>query len=156
MPRTSTVPLTAAFLLAAGLLGACGQDEPATPPGSSTSTTAGSFPVTITRTGGVAGFRDSVRVQADGEVVATTTQGEVRCTLDRAALESLRQGASAIGPTDSPTPLPSGTADQLEVLIATGTGTARVDDPRVAPAVPVVDQLLADVTGPAASRTICS
>ena len=156
MPRTTTVTMTRVLVLATAVLGACGTDDPVIPPATSTPTHSAGFPVTITRTGGVAGFQDSISVQADGTVLARSRQGEVRCTLDPAALDALREGAAPIRDTDSPTPHSSVTADRMEVLLGAGTGTASITDPRVAPAVPVVNQLLAEVTGPASGRTLCT
>jgi hypothetical protein len=156
MPRHATASRTAVLVLAASALAGCGQEDPSIPPATSSPTRSASFPVTITRTGGVAGFRDSVSVQADGSVFASTKQGEVRCRLHDQALDDLREGAAPIQDTDSPTSAPPVTADAMEVLIGAGTGTASIADPRVAPAVPVVNQLLADVTGPAAARKVCT
>ena len=44
----------------------------------------------------------------------------------------------------------------MDVLFGAGTGLLHLDDARVAKAEPVVTQLLADVTGPAARRKICT
>ena len=116
MPRTAPTALTAALVLAAGVLGACGEDDPVIPPASDTSTSEPSWPVTIARTGGVAGFSDSLSVQSDGTVIGRTKQGDVRCTLEASALDALREGAAPIQDTDVPTLAPTGMADHLSVL----------------------------------------
>ena len=162
MPRFA-VALAAAALLATG----CGAAEPAGPDGGRSSGTSAQgsssgspdpsarFPLAITRQGGVAGFSDTVTVQEDGAVRAVTKSGEVTCTLDAASLAALAEAAAGIRDTDTPTVPTSPVADAMTVLIGAGDGLVSVDDPRLAAAGPVVTQLLAEVTGPAAGRRIC-
>ena len=160
MSRTSLLPLVAVPLcgvLAAGLLSACGTTDPQIPQGpSSTVTKKASFPLTVNRVGGIAGFSDSLSIQDDGEVLALTKQGQVECTLDEASLAVLNEAALKVHDTDQPTGSPTTIADQMDVLFGAGTGLVRIDDTRVVKAEPVVTQLLADVTGPKANRKICT
>lgn len=161
MPRFEVV--LAAALLATG----CGTAEPAVPDGGPTSgpspqasssggpDTSPRFPLAITRQGGVAGFSDRVTVQEDGSVRAVTKTGEVTCTLDAASLAVLAEAAAGIRDTDTPTAPTTPVADAMTVLIGAGDGRVPVDDPRLAAMEPVVTQLLAEVTGPAAGRRIC-
>ena len=154
MSRTSLVPLVA--FLAAGL-SACGSTDPPIPqPPSTTATRQASFPLTIQRTGGIAGFRDTISIDADGHVLAGTKQGQVSCDLDRTSLAVLNEAALQVHDTDQPTGAPSTMADHMDVLFGAGTGLVHLDDTRVARAEPVVTQLLADVTGPAAQRKLCT
>jgi hypothetical protein len=157
------MPLAAATLATATLVGAavslagCGSDgsgsAPRTPEG--TSTRQAQFPLTITRMGGVAGFSDTVSVQDDGTVLATTKAGRVTCTLESQALAALKDGAAEIAPTDTPstpaTPMPDG----LLVVFSSGRGALSVDDPVLADTADTINQVLADVTGPAGERTLC-
>jgi hypothetical protein len=155
MSRTSpTLVLTA---LAAVSLSACGTADPQIPAASSTtSTRQASFPLTVSRVGGIAGFDDTLSIQDDGGVLATTKQGRVTCTIDQTSLAVLNDAALRVQDTDQPSAPASPPADAMRVLFGAGTGLLSINDPRVATAEPVVTQLLADVTGPAARRKICT
>ena len=157
--RSAGVPLVtglSAGAVAVAALTACGAADPRIPPASSShATRQASFPLTVSRVGGVAGFTDSLSIQDDGEVLAATRHGQVRCTLDKASLAVLNDAALQVHDTDQPTGSPT-MADQLDVLFGAGTGLLPVNDARVAKAEPVVTQLLADVTGPASARKICT
>ena len=102
----------------------------------------------------MAGFDEHVSVQADGTVLARTRKGQVTCTLDERSLATLNDGALRVQDTDQPTP---GTvvADGMDVLVSVGTGLVGIDDPKLGAAGPLLQQLLVDVTAPAAQRTIC-
>ena len=86
----------------------------------------------------------------------TTKKGQVTCTIDKASLAVLNEAALQVHDTDQPTAPPSRPADSMIVLFGAGTGLLAIEDPRVAKAEPVVTQLLADVTGAAADRKICT
>lgn len=162
MPRTA--PLS--FRATGGLIGliglslalvGCGTTDPRIPAAPSPTVTGrASFPLTVSRLGGIAGFSDSLSIQDDGGVLATTKQGKVTCTIDKASLAVLNEAALEIHDTDTPTGSPSTVADQLDVLFGAGTGLVHLGDERVARAEPIVSQLLADVTGPASRRKICT
>jgi hypothetical protein len=165
MSRTSRSPVVAAPLLAApllaalaaGVLSACGTADPQLPQASSaTATKQASFPLTVQRTGGIAGFRDTVSIDADGHVLAGTRQGQVSCDLDQASLALLNDAALQVHDTDQPTAPPADQSDAMTVVFGAGTGLLAINDSRVARAEPVVTQLLADVTGPAADRKVCT
>ena len=92
MSRTS--PLLVLAALAAASLSACGTADPQLPQApSTTATRQARFPLTIQRTGGIAGFRDTVSIDADGHVLAGTKQGQVSCDLDLASLAVLNDAA---------------------------------------------------------------
>ncbi|SDP33153.1 hypothetical protein SAMN04489867_2096 [Pedococcus dokdonensis] len=163
MSRITALPKVASLLssgLAAVTLTACGTADPPIPPATTTSSTTApakaSFPLTISRVGGIAGFTDNLSIQDDGGVLAVTKNGQVTCTLDEASLAVLNEAALQVHDTDQPTGPPQTASDQLDVLFGAGTGMLRVNDPRVAGAEPVVNQLLADVNGPKASRKLCT
>jgi hypothetical protein len=157
MPRISPhwVPAAAGGLCV--VLAGCGSQDPAIPTApSTTQTRQASFPLTVSRLGGIAGFSDNLSIQDDGGVLAVTKQGQVTCTIDKASLAVLNEAGLQVHDTDLPTGTPTTSADQMAVLFGAGTGLVHLDDPRVARAEPVVTQLLADVTGPAADRKICT
>jgi hypothetical protein len=138
-------------------LGGCGSGDAQIPTApSSTVTRQASFPLTVSRLGGVAGFTDDLSIQDDGGVLATTKQGQVTCTIDKASLAVLNDAALQVRDTDQPSAPASPPADAMTVVFGAGTGLLSIDDPRVAKAEPVVTRLLADVTGPAAGRKICT
>jgi hypothetical protein len=138
-------------------LGGCGSSDPQIPTApSTTSTKQASFPLTVSRLGGIAGFNDNLSIQDDGGVLATTKQGQVTCTIDKASLAVLNEVALQVRDTDQPSAPVSPPADSMSVVFGAGTGLLSINDPRVATAEPVVTQLLADVTGPAAGRKICT
>jgi hypothetical protein len=166
MPRTAPLPFGATALplgATAGLiglsltLGGCGTADPQLPAAPSpTVARQASFPLTVSRHGGIAGFSDSISIQDDGGALATTKQGKVTCTIDRASLAVLNEAGRQLNDTDQPTGSPTGQSDQLDVFFGAGTGLVPLDDERVAKAAPVVTQLLADVTGPKSGRKICT
>ena len=138
-------------------LAGCGSNDPQIPNApSTTSTRQASFPLTVSRLGGIAGFSDNLSIQDDGGVLATTKQGKVTCTIDKASLAVLNDAALQVHDTDQPSAPASRPADYMIVTFGAGTGLLSVHDPRVVKAEPVVNQLLADVTGPAAGRKICT
>ena len=153
MPRILPLPLALGVLL----LGACGTSDPVIPSATSSSRTPqASFPLTVSRVGGIAGFNDTMSIQSDGAVAARTRQGQVTCTLDKESLAVLDRAAATIQDTDQPTTPASPPADAMVVMLGAGTGLVDVHDARVAQAEPVVTQLLSDVTGPVAGRKICT
>lgn len=160
MSRISSFPHVAVpvlAVLAATTLSACGSADPQLPQASSSpATKQARFPLTVSRLGGIAGFTDSLSIQDDGGVVATTKQGQVTCTIDKDSLAILNDAALRVHDTDQPTTPPAGQSDPMTVVFGAGTGLLAIDDARVAKAEPVVTQLLADVTGPAAGRKVCT
>lgn len=160
MPHWSRIALP--VLLVAGGLAACG-DDPATPGStagipstSGTTATRASYPITIQRIGGVAGFRDQLSVAQGGAVTGTTKGGEVTCALAQDALATLDAAARGIAGSDRPSVAPSTTvSDAMTVLVGAGGGLVRLDDPRMASAADVVNALLADVTKGGAG-TVCT
>src|SRR5690242_14024540 len=93
MPRTSPLSVVAVGLVGLSLtLGGCGTKDPQLPTAPSpTATRQASFPLTVSRVGGIAGFKDSISIQDDGGVLATTKQGRVTCTIDKASLAALNE-----------------------------------------------------------------
>jgi hypothetical protein len=155
MPRCHHVVTLALAVLA---LGGCVEQTKPLPEASDTPTSAppsASYPLRVERTGGVAGFRDVLVIQQDGSVVADSTRGQVSCTLDAASLAVLNTAARAIHLNDRPTP-GTDVADGMTVTFSARFSTLGIDDPKVAVAEPVINQLLADVSGAPAKRKICT
>ncbi|WP_344180296.1 hypothetical protein [Kribbella lupini] len=149
---------------AAGLLLAgCGDDSgagsspsPSTPatttPATTTPTpsTPTALPITVTRTGGFAGFDDRVVIGTDG-VTTVSQRGKQthKCKLDAAFLTSLQTAVSevdwaAIGSTKPSIRHP----DDMIIAISAGGGMARMEDPRLKPLATPVTQLLTEAAAP--------
>lgn len=79
----------------------------------------------VTRTGGIAGVHDEVKVAVDGTAEVTSDNGETRpCTPNTAAVERLRAfdlAAVGSGP-------PSQVADGFTYSVRSGSGTATAGD----------------------------
>jgi hypothetical protein len=100
-----------ALLVATG----CGSPaEPGGTGGATTSAGATAFPVTLTRSGGVAGFRDRLTVSADGHVTGTTRAGAVDCRTDPSVASTLAAALASAGAASR-----SG-SDQLVVTLSGG------------------------------------
>jgi len=114
------------------------------------------FPLTITRTGGIAGFRDVLVVAGDG-LVAVTRKGQAprRCQLTPTALERLTTAASQV-PWSRITPAnthPSFPDDMVTTVQSPAGGPLRLEDPQAGSGGQVFHDLLNDLHGgPTASR----
>ncbi len=109
-------PVAAVLAGAVLPLAGCGSDA-STPPRSSGTVSAGeaaAFPLTLDRSGGIAGFRDRLTIAADGHVTGRTSGGTVDCTTDPALAATL---AGALG-SASGTPRPG--SDQIAVTLSGG------------------------------------
>ncbi|MDX6284109.1 MAG: hypothetical protein QOH03_5180 [Kribbellaceae bacterium] len=151
---------------AAGLvLAGCGDDSsaggtpsatsnPSTPiaslPSPSTTTGSGGLPLTVSRTGGFAGFNDQVAVGTDGIVTASSMgKGPSKCKLEPGFLTTLTDAVkqvdwAAVGVTKPTVRHP----DDMVIAVAAGGGLARLDDPKLKPLVAPVGTLLTEATKP--------
>jgi hypothetical protein len=147
----------AALAAVAGLvLTGCGDESdssagssPTSTPTSS-STTTGGLPLTVTRTGGFAGFDDRVVLGADG-VASVSKRGKdpVRCKLDAGLLTSITDAVKQIDWTDVGATKPTVRyPDDMIIAVAASGGLARLEDPKVKPLVAPVGQLLTEATVP--------
>jgi hypothetical protein len=108
------------------------------------------FPLTITRTGGIAGFDDVLIVNGDG-LVSVTQKGRARwqCRLTPAAASKVATAASAVpwsrlttGSTGARFP------DDLVTLVQSPAGgPLRLEDPQTGAAGRVFNQLINEVPG---------
>lgn len=143
----------------AGLvLTGCGDESNGGPGGttSSTPTTTQStpagtvLPITVTRSGGVAGFNDLVVIGTDGvATVSSRGKGTVRCKLDPSLLGSLTAAAqqvdwTGLGATKPTTRYP----DDMIIAVSANGGTARLEDPELKPMAAPVSKLLTEATIP--------
>lgn len=97
------------------------------------------FPITVTRSGGVAGIHEKAVIASDGGVDLTTKDGRRQCTLDPMVLTALRHAAKAITGNASAS---AAHPDDLVVIVTTGRGSARVEDPALTAVSGEVSRLL--------------
>ncbi len=137
---------------AGGSAGASGTSAPTTV--ASDASAAPAFPVTITRTGGIAGFDDRLVVAADGSVTGRTRAGAVSCSLPADMAAGLA-AAVATAPSEGSGPT-SGLPDALVVTVSAGGRTAYLGGSAGSDAgSQAVVALLADLTLPPGQRTLC-
>ena len=114
------------------------------------------FPLTITRTGGIAGFRDVLVVSGNG-LVSVTHKGQKprRCQLTPETVKRLATAASQV-PWSRITPAsmhPSFPDDMVTAMQSPAGGPVRLEDPQAGKKSQVFIELLNDLnSGPAASR----
>jgi hypothetical protein len=111
-----------------------------------------SFPVTVTRQGGVAGVDEKVVVQQDGSATAVTRTGQSSCTVDAATVTALGEAAGGASGTATTTPAHP---DDLVVVLSSPGGSVRLDDAELSGSAEAVRLLLDDLAKPAAERTVC-
>ena len=114
------------------------------------------FPVTITRTGGIAGFEDVLVVAGDGQVSVTHKgQQQRHCRVTPETVNRLRTAASQvpwsrISPDGGQARFPD---DMVTMVKSPAGGPVRLEDPRIGAGGKVFHELLTDVSvGPAAPR----
>ena len=123
--------------------------------GTSSPTAAAAYPVTITRTGGLAGFDDRLVLEQDGSVTGTTKAGPVSCRV-RADVADALAHAAATAPTEGTGPT-SDVADAIVITIVAGSHTAFLGGSAAGdPGSEAVTALLGDLTRPEAERTVCT
>ena len=142
---------------------ACGSQSVTSTPGTGSMRTsehqAPVFPVTITRTGGVAGFHDVLVVAADGVVsVRGRAQLQRQCQLTADALEQLTTAVSAVPwPRITPSSTAAAFPDDLVTLVRSPAGgPVRLDDPQVGAGGRQLGALLTDLAGDPGASTMCS
>ena len=152
MRQLSRILCSAALVVA--MTAACG--------GSATTPTRQSqptvFPLTITRTGGIAGFRDVLVVAGDG-LVSVTRKGQAprRCQLTPTALKRLTTAASQM-PWSRISPAsthPSFSDDMVTTVQSPAGGPVRLEDPQADRGGQVFPELLNDLHGGPAASHMC-
>ena len=116
------------------------------------------FPLTVTQTGGIAGFQD-VLVVADNGRVSVTHKGQQQrsCQLTPEAVEQVTTAASQV-PWPRITPAstqPAFPDDMVSMVKSPAGGPVRLEDPSLGAAGKVFQELLADVSGGATAPRLC-
>src|SRR5215207_5082 len=119
-------------------------------PVSSPTPGAGALPLTVTRTGGFAGFNDKVIIDTDG-VASVSSRGKdrVRCKLDAGFLGTITDAVkqvdwAGVGVTKPTVRHP----DDMIIAVSTSGGLARLEDPKLKPMVGPVSKLLTEAAVP--------
>jgi hypothetical protein len=154
-PRTRVIGcIAAAFLAAAG----CGTSNASTE-AAARPTLPGVFPLTMTRTGGFAGFQDVLVVAGNGLVSVTRKgQKQVDCRLTTVAVERLRTAASQVPwarliPDVGQARFPD---DMVVMVRSPAGGPVRLEDPMVGASSKLFQTLLDDVLGGSAASSMCT
>jgi hypothetical protein len=119
------------------------------------------YPLTVTRSGGLAGFNDSLTVEADGRTTVTSKGAAAAgsCTIGPGALAELAKHVRTLAkPPSTRVATPDHIrADQVVIrLMSPGlTGVVRLPDPPTGDAGQFVNSLVADVTGANPAYRIC-
>ncbi|GAA1605195.1 hypothetical protein GCM10009789_68930 [Kribbella sancticallisti] len=118
--------------------------------GTPTTGTPGALPLTVTRTGGFAGFDDHIVVGTDG-ITSIGSRGKdpVRCKLEAGFLNTLTTAAgqvdwASVGVTKPTVRHP----DDMIVAVGAGGGLARLEDPKLKPLAAPVSTLLTEAAAP--------
>jgi hypothetical protein len=189
MVRMGRAGLVVGMAIAALVIGGCGADpyrgDPVTPHAGSTSPSASEvfgvgggestpygpqFPLTLRRTGGIAGFDDTIVLEASGTVIVDTRSVHGRvCTLSRAqqlqlvsVLATLRLGPVPTDdlPSGDFTPADPGAAPESDpITISVTDHRARLidlRDPSLGEIAGLVGQLVSDVTLSVPATTHCT
>lgn len=125
----------------------CGCSSRGSSPGSASTTNASQpvFPLTVTRTGGIAGFHDALTITSDGSVRVSNKRSH--CQLDAALLRTIAVAASRVDWKGLPAPASAAQyPDDLVILVKSAAGSARLEDPALASLQQPISDLLADVT----------
>jgi hypothetical protein len=108
------------------------------------------LPLTVSRTGGFAGFDDQVQIGTDGVATVSKSGKEtIRCKLDPSLLTTITTAAqqvdwASLAPTKPATKHP----DDMIVAVSANGRTARIEDPKVKPLAAPVTQLLTEAAIP--------
>lgn len=163
-----TAGLAALALVATTVVAGCGDETGSSSP-SSTPTTGLSatptpaptpvqaFPLTVSRTGGFAGFDDKLVIQADGSATLTRrAQASTTCRVDQTLLASIAASATKVDWSALPGKPPKVEhPDDMVVAVSAGGGVAELGDPRVGALNAPLSRLLADTGNPAGQRKLC-
>lgn len=156
MPRIAPLTVVAAAGGLAVFLAGCTADDPKplpTAPSSTSSAAAGRLTIQYF---GDDGFSGLVFVDTGGEVLGKTKEGQTTCTLQPAAYASLTAAAGKITAKDQAAPSPAVGDGTGVPTLGNDVGAISVLDPRVVAVADTVNQLVADVAAPAASRQLCT
>ena len=112
---------------------------------------AAAFPITVTRKGGIAGFNDTLVLQADGSLQISSRGHESTCQVKPEILKEILRAVggvpwSRLAPSSGKARYP----DDMVLLVRSGAskGPARLDDPGLAPLKQPLSNLVVDSSGP--------
>ena len=112
------------------------------------------LPLTVSRTGGFAGFNDQVVVGTDG-IASVSSMGKApsRCKLETGFLDTITEAVkqvdwASVGVTKPTVRHP----DDMIIAVSASGGLARLEDPKLKPLVAPVGKLLTEATKPG---TLC-
>jgi hypothetical protein len=129
---------------------------PTGPKPTPTGAPAPAFPMTVTRTGGIAGFNDTLMLTADGAATMDHSGKSGKCTVDTALLGKIKAAAAKVDWRMLPAKPPKAEhPDDLVLAVSAGGGTARLNDPRVKALNEPLGSLIADAAAPADKRKLC-
>jgi hypothetical protein len=108
------------------------------------------LPLTVSRTGGFAGFDDQVQISADG-VATVSSRGKqtIRCKLDPSLLTMISSAAQQVDWASLVVTKPSTRhPDDMIVAVSANGKTVRLEDPKVKPLAAPVSKLLTEAAIP--------
>ncbi|RZU18894.1 hypothetical protein EV645_1094 [Kribbella rubisoli] len=108
------------------------------------------LPLTVSRTGGFAGFDDQVLISPDG-VATVSGRGKetIRCKLDPSLLATITAAAQQVDWASLVATKPTTKHPDDMILAVTANGkTARIEDPKVKPLAAPVNKLLTEAAIP--------
>jgi hypothetical protein len=141
--------------------GATGSSSSGPSPSSSTPpprTPAAAFPLTVSRTGGIAGFHDVVVLGADGHLEVNSRGHTSSCQLRPEVLKDILRAVGGVpwgrlAPADSRPKHP----DDMVLLVTSGgrRAPARLDDPLLGGLQQQLSNLVVDSSGPNPAHELC-
>ncbi|WP_238154761.1 hypothetical protein [Kribbella soli] len=108
------------------------------------------LPLTVSRTGGFAGFDDQVQIGTDG-VATVSKRGKetIRCKLDPTLLATITTAAQQVDWASMVATKPATKhPDDMIVAVSANGRTARIEDPKVQPLAAPVTKLLTEAAIP--------
>jgi hypothetical protein len=121
-------------------------------------TAAAAFPLTVSRTGGIAGFHDVVVLQADGRLEVNSRGHTSSCRLKPEVLKDILRAVGGV-PWERLTPADSRPKhpDDMVLLVASEgrRAPARLDDPLLGGLQQQLSDLVVDSSGPNPAHELC-
>lgn len=163
-PIVGLAALAVVATLTAGCGDEAGSSSPNTPSSAATTgstptpttTPAQAFPLTVSRTGGFAGFDDKLVIQANGSATLTRRKSSTTCRVDPALLATITASATKVDWSALPVKPPKiEHPDDMVVAVSAQGGVAELGDPRVGALNVPLSKLLADAGNPAGQRKLC-
>ncbi|MFF0343593.1 hypothetical protein [Kribbella sp. NPDC004875] len=108
------------------------------------------LPLTVSRTGGFAGFDDQVQISPDG-IATVSARGKqtIRCKLDPSLLTTISTAAQQVDWASLVATKPSTKhPDDMVVAVSANGKTARIEDPELKPLAAPVNKLLTEAAIP--------